>query len=167
MLLMTKLEFDFLFSLLVKEGASDKEKCQLFHKNVAEGKKDGRNKERRAKIQSEANSKSPLEICQNIKNKQIRIAMRCLLRNREQVKFSKIVSGSNTGLSLRQNQAIIFSLQSLQRNLPRIHLEKRSKIEKTRIKTLKLRTEIVFIHGASKTLLYWPDRKNKNTFAAQ
>ena len=97
MSLMTKLEFDFLFSLLVKEGASDKEKCQLFHKNVAEGKKDGRNKERRAKIQSEANSKSPLEICQNIKNKQIRIAMRCLLRNREQVKLSKTVSGSNTG----------------------------------------------------------------------
>ena len=89
MLLMAKPEFDFLFSLLVKEGASDKEKCQLFHKNVAEGKKDGRNKERRAKIQSEANSKSPLEICQNIKNKQTRIAMRCLLRNREQVKLSK------------------------------------------------------------------------------
>ena len=74
--------------MLVKEGASDKEKCQLFHKSVADGKKDGRNKERRAKIQSEANCKSPLEICQNIKNKQIRVAMRCLLRNREQVKLS-------------------------------------------------------------------------------
>ena len=74
--------------MLVKEGASDKEKCQLFHKSVADGKKDGRNKERRAKIQSEANCKSPLEICQNIKNKQIRVAMRCLLRNREQVKVS-------------------------------------------------------------------------------
>ena len=162
---MAKPEFDFLFSLLVKEGASDKEKCQLFHKNVAEGKKDGRNKERRAKIQSEANSKSPLEICQNIKNKQIRIAMRCLLRNREQVKLSTIVCGIDPGLL--DSSKNIFSLRSLQRNLPRIHLEKRSKIEKTRIKTLKLRIETVFICRASKTLLYWPDRKNKNTFAAQ
>jgi len=93
---MAKPEFDFLFSLLVKEGASDKEKCQLFHKNVAEGKKDGRNKERRAKIQSEANSKSPLEICQNIKNKQTRIAMRCLLRNREQPPKSSKKSASNS-----------------------------------------------------------------------
>ena len=79
------MEIILIFSLLVKEGASDKEKCQLYHKSVADGRKDGRNKERRAKIQNEANSKSPLEICQNIKNKQIRVAMRCLLRNREQV----------------------------------------------------------------------------------
>jgi len=91
-------------SLLVKEGASDKEKCQLFHKNVAEGKKDGRNKERRAKIQSEANSKSPLEICQNIKNKQIRIAMRCLLRNREQPPKSSKKSASNSPRKKVQNR---------------------------------------------------------------
>jgi len=83
-------------SLLVKEGASDKEKCQLYHRSVADGRKDGRNKERRAKIQNEANSKSPLEICQNIKNKQIRVAMRCLLRNREQPQKSSKKSASNS-----------------------------------------------------------------------
>ena len=73
--------------MLVKEGASDKEKCQLYCKTASEGNrgKDGRNKERRAKLQNEANCKLPMEICQNIKNKQIRVAMRCLLRNREQV----------------------------------------------------------------------------------
>ena len=61
------MEIIIFFSLLVKEGASDKEKCQLYHRSVAsDGRKDGRNKERRAKIQNEANSKSPLEICQNI-----------------------------------------------------------------------------------------------------
>jgi len=91
-------------SLLVKEGASEKEKCQLYHKGVAEGKKNGRNKERRAKIQNEANCKSPLEICQNIKNKQIRIAMRCLLRNREQPQKSSKKSASNSPRKKVQNR---------------------------------------------------------------
>lgn len=81
-------------SCLIKEGVSIEEKCHL-HQNVTpDGRKVG-NKERRQRLLNEANSKSPLEICGYIKNKNTRIAIRCLLRNRKQpIKSSKSATTS-------------------------------------------------------------------------